>query len=73
MLTVNTIPLEELRAGKRRSCLKRPLTRKVQLLCLLVTDVLPATTTILAEFKPLRRLLLVLGRHVVTLFAIGAL
>ncbi len=64
MLTVNTIPLCDSGCGDHTP---------QSLLCLFVSDMLPTPPAELPKLEPLRRLLLVLGRHVVTLFAICAL
>ena len=58
VLTVDTIPLWSLPTGKWSS------------LGLFVTCVLAATATEFAEFQAIRRGLLILGRHVVSTFAI---
>ena len=59
VLTVDTIPLQT-----------SPISRQWVLLGLFVTCVLAATATEFAEFQPVGRGFLILGRHVVSALAI---
>ena len=45
----------------------------IHLLVLAVQPMAAAATAEFIELKPVRRVLLILGRHVITLFALGAL
>ena len=72
MLTVNTIPLQTFRRSSFY-CIPLIRTDQEKLLGLAMSNVLAATAAELAELETLSRLLLVLGRHVVTLFAFCAL
>ena len=75
MLTIDTIPLclcnrkTVTGDGKFLS----PVTSHPLLLILFMHPVAAAATAELFHLKPVRRVLLVLGRRVVTLFALGAL
>ncbi len=72
MLTIDTIPLSIWNRGF--GILELCQNRKPQILFVFsVQRVAAATTAELLELKPTRRVLLVLRRHVIALFALGAL
>ena len=66
MLTIDTIPLQ-------RSQISDLKFEIINLFVFSVQPVAAAAATELVEFQAVRRGLLVLGRHVVALFALGAL
>src|SRR5688572_1532598 len=82
MLTIDTIPLrnfgfrildfgfEELAVDQ--SEIRNPKSQ-IELFIFLVQRVAPAAATELFELQPVRRVLFVLGRHVIALFALRAL
>jgi hypothetical protein len=80
MLTIDTIPLcqfwiLDLRFQIKilsRTVIQNPKS-KIGLLVLFMQPMAAAATAKLFKLKPVRRVLFVLGRHVITLFALGAL
>jgi hypothetical protein len=76
MLTVNTIPLRNFRFAIV-SRITKIANRKSRIanfsLTFLVQRVAAAATAELLELKPVRSVFLVLGRHVIALFAFRAL
>ena len=80
MLTIDTIPLNGIAIFDCRFAILGPLfilqieIRKSQILFIFSMQPMAAAATAeLVELKPVRRVLFVLCRHVVSLFALGAL
>jgi hypothetical protein len=59
--------------GDRKNDLSSPVTHHLSLLILFVHSMAAAAATKLFQLKPSGRVLLVLRRHVITLFALSAL
>lgn len=72
MLTIDTIPLNRIQNNEYRIWNSIFYIRN-SLFVLSVQRVAAATATELFELEPVRRVLFVLGRHVVALFALRAL
>ena len=76
MLTIDTIPLYSDRSQETRDGsieLSRLLSLVSRLLIFLMQRMATAAATELFELKPVRRILLVLRRYVIALFALRAL
>ncbi len=79
MLTIDTIPLYALRVASSLSyeCFlystNSTNTTNPQLLILAMQAVAAAATAEFIQLKPVRRVLFILRRHVIPLFALGAL
>ena len=74
MLTIDTIPLSQMRcAASASTILRTPAFRVRHLFVFSVQSVATATATELLELKPVRRILFVLCRYVIAFFALGAL
>ena len=73
MLTIDTIPLCSERRHSCRHCHKADKSVRTPLLVFSMQLVLAAATAELVELQPVRRVLLILCRHVIALFALRAL
>jgi hypothetical protein len=76
MLTIDTIPLtsrQETGAERQENFFSRLLSHVSRLFTFLVHRVTAAAATEFFELKPVGRGLFILGRHVITLFALRAL